>query len=82
MKLPGKKVLLKLNKAKETTAGGIILPKEKRVQNEGVIVTVGPLVEKLQVGSTVRFYARFGTELFVEGKKHLIVEADHIELVL
>ena len=82
----GSRVVLKVVKAQEKTAGGLVLPgtaQEKPLQAE--VVAVGPgrvladgsrSVVDVQVGDMV-IYAKFaGTELKYEGEEYLVVDAD------
>ena len=88
----GSKVLVKRDKAPETTEGGIIIPdtaNEKPL--EGVVVAVGKgrvlengKTQKLTVkkGDVVFFGPYSGTELSLEGDDHLIVDESEIIAII
>jgi len=76
-------VLLLIEKEDETkkTAGGIIIPDtvggEKR--NEGVIVAIATDAPKdVKVGDTVLYKGFSGSEMTVDGKKHLLVQFEDL----
>ena len=84
----GSKVLIKRDKAPETTEGGIIIPdtaNEKPLEGEVVAVGSGKVLEngktqKLTVkkGDIVFFGPYSGTEINLEGDEYLIVDEGEI----
>ena len=56
MKVLGKRVLIRQNKAPNTTSSGLFVPDAMvEKENNGVVVGVGPGVEEVSVGDTVLF---------------------------
>ncbi len=83
MKLIGNKILVEKIEAPEKTPTGIIIPLNKRVENEGTVLFVGPKVSpEIQVGNKVRYYKGFGQPYQHEGKDCLFLKEEELELVL
>ena len=87
MKPVNDRILVKPNKAEETTKGGIIIPDTaKEKPNKGEIIAVGPgkdgIKLSLKVGQTI-IYGKFaGQELDLDGETFLIMREDDVLLVL
>ena len=81
------RVLILPAPAEEKTIGGIIIPdtaKEKPLKGEVIAVGNGTKDEEmvLKVGDTVLYGKYAGTELEVEGTKHLIMRQSDVLAVL
>ena len=84
----GDRVVLEPSESEETTAGGIVLPDAaKKKPQEGTVIAVGPgrildNGKRADVGvkaGDVVVYAKYGgTEVKVDGKEYVILEADQI----
>jgi len=84
----GSRVLIKVSEQEEVTQGGIVLPDTaKKKPNEGEVVAVGPgrLLDNgerapmnIKVGDRVIFSEYSGTDLEINGEKHVLVEDDQI----
>ena len=72
-------VLVKLDKAKDVSEGGIILPDDaKKIPNTGTVISVGSNVEILEEGDRIFFSKYVGTYIILENKEErlLIQESD------
>jgi chaperonin GroES len=88
----GDKVLLKRLEAKETTAGGIVIPDAaKEKPREGRVVALGTgrtlddgsTVEfQVKIGDRVLFSAYAGTEVKLEGQDYVIMGEDDVLAIL
>ena len=76
----GARALVKMVKAQEQTASGIVLPDTAREKPQTAeVVTVGDSDElKVSAGDVVVLAKYSGTEVKIEGEEHLIVDADDI----
>jgi chaperonin GroES len=81
----GSRVLLKLVEEESVTASGLVLPDTAREKPQrGEVVAVGDDQEAIKVhpGDLVLFPKYSGTELKLEGRDHLIMEAGDLLAVL
>ncbi|MFA4044509.1 MAG: hypothetical protein HZRFUVUK_001301 [Candidatus Fervidibacterota bacterium] len=86
------KVLIKIEEEEEKTAGGIYLPDTaKEKPQRGVVVAVGDgkltdegkvIPISVKVGDRVIFSKYAGTEIKLNGEKHVILSADDIYAVI
>lgn len=78
------KVLIEISEAVTQTASGIFLPGEAVKQpREGNVIMIGPKVEHVKIGDTVRHYEHCGVPIEYQGKKCLFLqEKTEIELIL
>lgn len=86
------KVLIKVEEEEEKTAGGIYLPDTaKEKPQRGVVVAVGDgkvtdegkvIPISVKVGDRVIFSKYAGTEIKLDGEKHVILSADDIYAVI
>ncbi|MFA4015496.1 MAG: hypothetical protein RUDDFDWM_000579 [Candidatus Fervidibacterota bacterium] len=86
------KVLIKVEEEEEKTAGGIYLPDTaKEKPQRGVVVAVGDgkltdegkvIPISVKVGDKVIFSKYAGTEIKLNGEKHVILSADDIYAVI
>ena len=79
----GKRVVIELlDDIVEKNVGGIIIPDTaKDKPNVGVVVAVGTeeeLQKLIKVGDKVIYAKYSGTEIEIEGRKHLIVSKDEV----
>lgn len=77
------KVLVQPKVAQEKTAGGIYLPEQAQEKvTEGKVIAVGPGKDgktlPLKEGDNVFFESFAGTEIKIDGKKHLIMDVKDI----
>ncbi len=79
----GSRLLIKLMEQEDTTTTGIYLPetaKEKPMEAE--VMAIGPDVDEdetpVSVGDTVMFAKYSGTEIKIDGKAHLLIDAGDI----
>lgn len=83
------RVLLELKSHETKTKGGVFLPEtaSKDRPHEGKVLAVGPgrvdsngkrVPMEVKVGNTVLFSEYAGTEIEVEGKKHLLIKEDEL----
>jgi len=79
------RVMVKLGKSEEKTAGGIIIPDTAQEKTQqGVVVEVGDDKEviKVKAGDTVMYDKYAGTQIKIDGEEHLILKmADIIAIV-
>ncbi|PIW79673.1 MAG: co-chaperone GroES [Candidatus Omnitrophica bacterium CG_4_8_14_3_um_filter_43_15] len=88
----GDKVIIQRLKAEEKTKGGIILPDNaKEKPQEGKVVAVGKgktlkngktVAPKVKAGDKILFSKYSGSEVKVNDKEYLIIEADDILAVI
>lgn len=86
------KVLIKVEEEEEKTAGGIYLPDTaKEKPQRGIVVAVGDgkvtdegkvIPISVKVGDKVIFSKYAGTEIKLNGEKHVILSADDIYAVI
>ncbi len=76
----GARALVKMIESDEQTVSGIVLPDTAREKPQTAeVVAVGGSDEvKVSVGDVVVLAKYSGTEVKVEGEKHLIVDADDV----
>lgn len=80
----GDRVLLRPKETEEKTKSGLYIPdsaKEKTLEATIVAVGDGELI-KVKVGDKVIYESYGGTEVKVEGKKHILMDAKDILAVL
>jgi chaperonin GroES len=79
------RVMVKLGKSEEKTAGGIIIPDTAQEKTQqGVVVEVGDDKEviKVKAGDKVMYDKYAGTQVKIDGEDHLILKmADIIAVV-
>ena len=81
------RVMVKLEKNEEKTAGGIIIPDTAQEKTQtGTVVAVGPGTEKdaitVKSGDKVMYDKYSGTQIKISGEEHLILKmADIIAVV-
>jgi len=79
------RVMVKLGKSEEKTAGGIIIPDTAQEKTQqGVVIEVGDDKEviKVKAGDTVMYDKYAGTQVKIDGEDHLILKmADIIAIV-
>ncbi len=78
------RVLIKPKEVEEKTTGGIYIPdsaKEKTLEAEVIEVGTDETMP-VKVGDRVMFESFAGTEVTVEGKKHLIIQVKDILAVI
>ncbi|MCL2190479.1 MAG: co-chaperone GroES [Treponema sp.] len=79
------RVMVKLEKGEEKTAGGIIIPDTAQEKTQqGVVVEVGDDKEviKVKAGDKVMYDKYAGTQVKIDGEEHLILKmADIIAIV-
>ena len=79
----GSRLLIKLMEQEDTTTTGIYLPETaKEKPQEAEVIAIGPDVDEdetpLKVGDTVMFAKYSGTEIKIDGKAHLLIDAGDI----
>ena len=75
------RVLIQIKEAEEKTQGGIYLPESASDASviEGTVKAIGKLEkDSVAVGDKVLVEKHVGTEVTIEGKKHLIVKEEFI----
>jgi chaperonin GroES len=87
----GDRVVIEPSESEETTAGGIVLPDAaKKKPQEGTVIAVGPgrVLDNgkrseigVEVGQVVVYAKYGGTEVKVDGKDYVILEAEQIYAV-
>lgn len=87
----GDRVVIEPSESEEMTAGGIVLPDAaKKKPQEGKVVAVGPgrVLDSgkrselgVKVGDLVVYAKYGGTEVKIQGKDYVILEADQIYAV-
>ena len=81
------RIMVKLGKNEEKTAGGIIIPDTAQEKTQtGTVVAVGPGTEKIAItvksGDKVMYDKYSGTQIKIDGEEHLILKmADIIAVV-
>lgn len=82
----GKRVVIKVAEAEETTASGFVLPSSAKEKEQfGEIIEVGPEIEEkdgVKAGDTVFFKSFSGTEVEHNGEVILIIEYKDLLAVL
>lgn len=79
----GSRLLLKILEQQDVTTTGIYLPETaKEKPQEAEVVAIGPDVDEdetpLNVGDVVMFAKYSGTEIKIDGKAHLLIDAGDI----
>lgn len=73
------RVVIKPNKAKDVSDGGILIPdKALAVKGEGEVLGIGPDVKSLEVGSTVLYSVYAGQEVEDDGGTVIVVPDNQI----
>ena len=72
------KVLIKLHDEESVTKSGIILTKKQDNFIRGVVLSIGKKVTDVTVGETVILDKNAGTDIQIDGQKHLIVSCKKI----
>ncbi len=73
-------VLLELEKAPETTAGGLLLPEEAREKmNVGRVLSVGPDAEHVAEGDRVIYRNYAGTTIEWLGIEYLLIKEEDLQ---
>ena len=75
------RVLVKVKESSTKTAGGIYIPDTLKDEKllEGVVIAVGKLENvSLNIGERVIFESYAGSELKIDGEKHLIIDVKNI----
>ena len=81
----GNRVLLKPTEAEEKTKGGLYIPdsaKEKPLQADVIAVGDGELVKSLKVGQKVIYENYGGSEIKIDGQKHMLMDIKDILAVV
>ncbi|MCL2139028.1 MAG: co-chaperone GroES [Treponema sp.] len=79
------RVLVKLEKNEEKTAGGIIIPDTAQEKTQqGIVVEIGDDKEKILVnaGQRVMYDKYAGTQIKINGEEHLILKIADIVAVV
>ncbi|MDQ2732826.1 MAG: co-chaperone GroES [Armatimonadota bacterium] len=84
----GDRVVIEPSESEETTSGGIVLPDAaKKKPQEGTVIAVGPgrILDSgkrseigVEIGALVVYAKYGGTEIKVDNKDYVILEADQI----
>lgn len=83
MKPMGQRIIVRRHTADEKTPGGVILPEmAKEVPKCGTVTHVSEDVDKIKVGDEVLFTAYAGTEIQLDGKRLLIMQASDVLVVV
>lgn len=69
----GKKLMLDIP---ETKAGGIAVVQGSQIQEQGIIIGVGPEVKKYSKGSTIQFKAWAVDIITIDGQKYYYIDSD------
>jgi len=73
-------VLLELEKAPDTTAGGLLLPEEAREKmNVGRVLSVGPDAEHVAEGDRVIYRNYAGTTIEWLGIEYLLIKEEDLQ---
>ena len=73
-------VLLEVEKAPETTAGGLLLPEEARdAMNVGRVLAVGPDAEHVTEGDRVIYRNYSGTAIEWLGIEYLLIKEEYLQ---
>ena len=73
-------VLLEIEKAPETTAGGLLLPEEARdAMNVGRVLAVGPDAEHVAEGDRVIYRNYSGTTIEWLGIEYLLIKEEDLQ---
>lgn len=81
----GSRVLLQVLEEESTTPSGLVIPDTaKEKQQRGIVIAVGDDEEaiRVKVGEKVLFPQYTGTELRLEGKDYLLIDAGELLAVL
>lgn len=77
----GARILVKQDKSEEVTAGGIIIPTQKKI-DKGKVVAVGPGDKdnpiNVNIGETVFFEAYAGQDIESDGEKYLVLKVEEL----
>ena len=80
------KVLVEVKELEDVSKGGIIIPllaKEKHRSTTGKVLDVGVSCKLgINIGDTVVFEEWAGSRLYINGKDHLFVVEDAIQMVI
>jgi chaperonin GroES len=78
-------VLVEVLDQESVTASGLVIPDTARAkQQRGVVVAIGddPDLIKVKAGETVLFPQYAGTELRLDGRDHLVIDATELLAVI
>lgn len=80
----GNRILIEPLKVEEKTFSGIILPDtgEKKSSNTGIVVALGNIKEKINLGDKVFFKPHSGIEITNFNEKFLILEIEEVLAVI
>ena len=81
----GERVLVKMDKVEEKTAGGIFIPQTAQEKTQvGVVTAVGSDKEeiKVKVGQKIMYDKYAGTSIKVDGAEYLIIKSKDILAVI
>lgn len=82
----GKRVIIKVAEAEETTASGFVLPSSSKEKEQyGEVMAIGPEIEEedgVKVGDQVFFKSYAGSEVDYQGEKFLIAELKDLLAVI
>ena len=76
-------VIVKLDAPEVETKSGLFLPMEDRyVVDRGEVLAVGPKCREVEVGDRVGFSQFSGTELDTDEGKLLLIDEQHLNIVI
>ncbi|HBD93574.1 MAG: co-chaperone GroES [Spirochaetes bacterium GWF1_31_7] len=79
----GDRVLIKVKDSETKTSGGLVIPQTSQEKTqEGTIVSVGEVDNKVKAGDVVMYDKYAGTQLKIDGKDHLIIKTEEILAVI
>lgn len=79
----GERVLIKVKASETKTSGGIVIPQSSQEKTqEGVIVAVGDVDNKVKAGDLVMYDKYAGTQLKIDGDDHLIIKVEELLAVI
>lgn len=77
------RVLVKLLDNETKTKAGIILPTNAQDQHKAEVVAIGPKVQALKIGQTIKYYPNCGTPIEYNGVDHLLLkESTEVKAIL
>jgi len=75
----GERVLVKPEEGIQKTKGGIFIPETaKEKSQQGTVIAVGSIKESLKKGDKVLYENYAGSEIEIEGTKHLVMNVKDI----
>lgn len=79
----GDRVLIKVKESETKTSGGIVIPQTSQEKTqEGTIIAVGEVDNKVKTGDVVMYDKYAGTQLKIDGADHLIIKTEEILAVI